>query len=206
MANKLKQVLKPFRESWLLLIQSTLWIAAAIAAFVLPPPIGTGDETRIWVRFAQFVITIFIGLLVLLALRWKRKKHIFPWAGSAAGFLILGTLAFFSYQILGTRWTAKYNDGRVVVGSTLTQDGSAHLKENPSLTKDDLVWHAAGNAEKVWTGDSISERRFILAGIYVVTMPLFTICIISLLQAIQCATIEKPARRRPRAAPVSAPG
>lgn len=203
MANKLKQVLQRSQKSWLLLIQSTAWVAAVIASFILPPPIGTEDETKIWVRFSQFVITIFIGLLALFALRWNRKKHTFPWAGSAAGFLLLGTLAFFAYQFLGNRWTAEYNGARVLVGHTHTAAAAEYRKENPTLTNSDLLLHFAGQAEKIWTPESLNEHRFILAGIYVLTMPLFTICIISLAQAIHCATVEKPVRRR-RAQPVPA--
>src|SRR5262245_49583510 len=198
MPNKIQQLLKNSRNSWLILIQATAWIAAVIASFVLPPPIGTAAETKVWVRFAQFVITILIGLFVLVALRWNRKKDVLPWAATAAAFLLLGTICFFTYQILATRWTTAYFGERILLGGTFTQHGAEYHAQNPTLTSSNLLKNYAGQAEKIWTVESINERRFFLAGIYVLAMPLFTICIISLLQAMQCATAEKAPRRRRR--------
>ena len=131
------------------------------------------------------------GLLPL-----ESQKDTLPWAASAAAFLILGTVAFFSYQILSLRWTADYSGDRVVVGSTFTQEAADYLKAHPTLTNADLINHYTGKIQKIWTRQSIDMRRILLAGIYVLTMPLFAICIISLLQAIHCATIEKPRKRR----------
>jgi uncharacterized BrkB/YihY/UPF0761 family membrane protein len=202
-ANKLQKTLQGSRKSWLLLIQATAWIGAVIASFVLPPPVGTADETKVWVRFAQFIITIFIGLLVLLTLRWTKKKHILSWAAVSASFLMLGTICFFIYQILATRWTTSYDKDHVLIGDTLTKQAAEYLRENPTLTRSDLVMHYGGSVDKIWTIESINQRRFILAGVYVLTMPIFTICIIALLQAIQCATAERETRRR-RTQPVQA--
>lgn len=199
MAKKLQQFLGGYQKSWLLLVQSTIWIAAVIASFVLPPPVGTSAETQVWVRFGQFVITILIGLLFLVALRYNRKKDVLPWAATSAGFLILGTFAFFTYQILAARWTTDYAGTPVVIGDTLTASAAEYQKANPTLTNHDLVMHFAGKVEKVWTPASIQQHRFLLAGIYVLAMPLFATCIITLLQAIQCATADRT-RKRPRPA------
>ena len=196
MANKLRQFVQGSQKSWLLLVQATVWIAAVIATFLVAPPVGTAAENQLWVRFGQFVITIFVGLLALVSFRWNRKKDTLPWAASATAFLILGTVAFFSYQILSLRWTADYSGDRVVVGSTFTQEAADYLKAHPTLTNADLINHYTGKIQKIWTRQSIDMRRILLAGIYVLTMPLFAICIISLLQAIHCATIEKPRKRR----------
>ena len=196
MTNKLQKNLQDSRKSWLLLIQATAWVATVIASFVLPPPVGTAAETRVWVRFVQFIITIFIGLLALLALRWSKKKHILPWAAASASFLFLGTICFFTYQIFATRWTTSYDKDRVLIGDTYTRQAAEYVRANPTLTPSDLIMHYGGSADKIWTIESINQRRIIIAGIYVITMPLFTVCIITLLQAIQCATAERETRRR----------
>ena len=77
MANPIQKILKRSQQTWLLLAQSTIWVAGVIVGFLLPPPVGTETESQVWVRFAQFVITIVIGMVLLAALRWKRKKDAF---------------------------------------------------------------------------------------------------------------------------------
>jgi hypothetical protein len=44
----------------------------------------------------------------------------------------------------------------------------------------------AGETEAIWTRDSINHRRLILAASYVSCLPLFTICLIAVVQAIAC--------------------
>ena len=206
MPNPVAAILKKSRESWILLAQSTIWIAAVIAGFMLPPPVGTLDETRVWVRFAQFVITVLIGLLVLAALRWNRKKNSLGWAALSVVFLLLGTVAFFSYQLYAARWTVPYSNQRVVIGHTFTKEGSEYHDQNPNLTMEALVMHCAGKIENIWTRESLQQRRLLLAGLYIFAMPLFTICIVSVLQALQCAVASSPRRRTARSAGTRARG
>jgi hypothetical protein len=44
----------------------------------------------------------------------------------------------------------------------------------------------AGATEAIWTAESINRRRLILAATYVCCLPLFTLCLIAVVQAIQC--------------------
>jgi hypothetical protein len=205
MPNPVAAILKKSRASWWLLAQSTIWIAAVIAGFMLPPPVGTVEETKVWVRFAQFVITVLIGLFVLAELRWNRKKDSLGWGSLSALFLVLGTAVFFSYQFFAARWTAPYSNQRVVIGDTFTQLGGQYHRENPNLTMEDLVMHYAGHIEKIWTRESLQQRRVLLAGLYILAMPLFTICIMSIVQAMQCAASSSPRKRArtPRSASVN---
>jgi hypothetical protein len=200
MADTLKETTKRLQSTWIILVQVTIWIAAVIAGFLIPPPVGTMDERQIWVRFAQFFITIIIGFLLLAMLRWKRKKDAIAWAGVSLVFLVLSTTSFFSYQLFAARWSAKYNNESVVIGSTYSPAAREYHNQNPNLTPDDLIMHYAGSLEKIWTRESLQQRRLLLAAMYVVAMPLFTVCLMSILQAIQCAT-PPPTRKRPAAAP-----
>lgn len=188
MANTIQAFLKRSRKSWTLLAQTAAWVAGVLAGFLLPPPAGTEDETRVWVRFAQFIITMVVGLVLLAALRWKDKDLAFRWGGVSASFLLLGTVAFFGYQLCAARWTAIYNDALVVIGSDYTPSGLEYHTEHPQLSPADLLMKFAGKVDRIWTRESIAEHRILLAGMYILTMPLFTIAIMSLLQAIQCTT------------------
>jgi membrane protein DedA with SNARE-associated domain len=73
MANPIQKILKRSQQTWLLLAQSTIWVAGVIVGFSCRPR-WNGKESQVWVRFAQFVITVVIGMILLAALRWKRRR------------------------------------------------------------------------------------------------------------------------------------
>jgi hypothetical protein len=196
MGNPIQDVLKQSRKSWVMLTQTTVWVAGAIAAFLLPPPSSMPEESRVWVRFAQFVITVVIGMVLLAVLRWKQKKDALRWGALSMLFLFLGTACFFSYQIFAARWTAIYNERPVVIGDVYTALGREYHEQNPHLRPEDLLKHFTGKVEKIWTRESLQQRRLILAAIYVLAMPLFTICIMSIVQALQCAVAKTKSRKR----------
>ena len=187
-----------------MLTQTTVWVGGAIAAFLLPPPSSMPEESRVWVRLAQFVITVVIGMVVLATLRWKRKQDTLRWGGLSMLFLFLGTAAFFSYQILSAKWTASYHGRPVLIGGSYTSFGREYHEANPRLPPEDLVMRFAGQVEKIWTRESLQQRRLILAPIYVLAMPLFTICIMSIVQALQCAVAKTKSRKRAPSAAVPA--
>jgi hypothetical protein len=195
MGNRVQEVLKRSQKSWVLLGQTTAWVVGVLAGFLLPPPIGTAEDSRVWVRFAQFVITIVIGLVLLAALRWKSPKHVLRWGAISVSFLMLGSVAFFAYQVLVTRWTVIYAQQRVVVGDHYTKYGREYLDQHPTLAREDLMMHFSGKVERIWEPDALSQRRLFLAATYVVAMPLFTVSIMSILQAIHCAAGRTASRR-----------
>lgn len=166
-----------------------------MAGFLLPPPAGIVEDSRVWVRFAQFVITMVIGLVLLGALRWKSPKYVLRWGTISMVFLALGSVAFFGYQVLVARWTVPYAKQRVVIGDRYTQYGREYLEQHPTLTPEDLVMHFSGKVERIWEPEPLPQRRLCLAVAYVVAMPLFTVSIMSILQAIHCAAGQKPGRR-----------
>lgn len=191
--------LKQARKQGGLLIQAAIWVIGILGGFLLPPPVG-GDsgDVRVWVRLAQFVITIFVGFLVLGAYFWNQKKHTIRWAAASFVALLLATTAFFGYQFFSDAWTVRYNSQKVVIGRTFTALGEANRQKDPGITNDVLLEDVAGAVEKIWTVESIRTRRLMLAGTYLVCMPLFTIALIAVIQAISCITgkaTRKPAAR-----------
>src|SRR5688572_11268961 len=134
MANPIQELLKRSQQTWVLLAQSAIWVAGVIVGFLLPPPVGTAEESQVWVRFAQFVITVVIGMVLLAALRWKRKKDAFHWALISALFLLLGTASFFGYQLFAARWTTWYHNGPVLIGDVYTAEGREYHEKHPNLT------------------------------------------------------------------------
>jgi hypothetical protein len=198
MADKVKRLLTRWRGSWLLLAQSAVWVLGIVAGFLLPPPVGTEAEGKVWVRFAQFVVTVIVGLVLLAALRWQRKKDTWRWAAVSASMLVLATGTFFGYQFSVAHWTARYDGNRVVVGAEQTALGREYQEQHPERTREEAVMDVAGAVTRLWTRESIDRRRLALAALYVLAMPLFTLCVIATVQAIRCATPDRPTRRRSR--------
>ena len=184
------------RKSWTVLTQAAVWVLGVIGGFLLPPPVGAspGDE-KVWLRLAQFVITILIGLIFIAAQKWRQKRHAKWWGAFSFGFLVLAISAFFCYQQFLYAWTANYDGQRVVVGSALTAHGKKYAEQNPDLSRDELLKHHTGLAEDFWTRESINRRRLFLAAAYIVCLPFFTVCLIAIVQAIRCITPKREKSR-----------
>lgn len=176
------------KKIWGPLAQAGTWVAGIIGGFLLPPPIGAEDN-KLWLRFAQFVITIVVGLLVLPGRKWNRKKHAKWWWMVTAICLVAAVASFFAYQRLTYSSTCQTLDGDVVViGHEYTPHGADYVRENPGISCTDLIDQHIGKTEDVWTKQSIDSARLKLAVTYIACIPLFTICIMALIQAIYCAT------------------
>jgi hypothetical protein len=196
MANAVQDLLRQSRKSWASLTHNSVWVISALGAFLVPPPNGSPKESHIWVRFGQFAITIVVGLVSLLMLRWKQKTYALRWGAVSILFLLLGSAAFFAYEALTVRWTAKYDVSRVMIGSVYTDWGNEYREKHPQLSAEGLVWEFAGQVEKIWTKESLDRRRILLAGIYVLVIPLFTISVMSLGFALRCMAGSSTAHRR----------
>jgi hypothetical protein len=181
--------LKQARKSWMTLAQGGLWVGGILGGFVLPPPVGvTANDEKIWLRLGQFIIAILLGLVFLAGRRWSQSRHSLRWGGAALLFLTLAVAAFFRYQQLTLAWTGNYSGDRVVIGSVFTLQGLSYTAQNPRISSDDLIFDFAGQTENIWTRESINRRRLLLAATYVSCLPLFTICLIAVVQAVQCGS------------------
>jgi hypothetical protein len=190
-----KKWLQGARKSWLVLAQGALWIAGILGSFLLPPPVGvSAQDEKIWLRLGQFIIAVVLGLVFFAARRWSQPRHALWWGAGSLVFLAISVGAFFRYQQLTLAWTGQYLDQKVVIGSICTPQGLSYLQKNPELSRDELIFDFAGTTENIWTRESINRRRLILAATYVTCLPLFTICLIAVVQAIQCGGL--PAKRK----------
>ena len=106
--------------------------------------------------------------------------------GPALLVLAVAVAVFFRYQQLTLAWTGNYAGQRVIVGAVLTPHGQAYTRANPDLSRDQLIMDVAGATEAIWTSESINRRRLILAATYVCCLPLFALCLIAVVQALQC--------------------
>src|SRR5882672_4711748 len=182
-----KKWVQEARKSWLVLAQGGLWVGGILGGFLLPPPVGvSAEDEKIWLRLGQFIIAVVLGLVFFAARRWSQRRHALWWGGGALVFLIIAVAVFFRYQQLTLAWTGHYVGQKVVIGSVYGPQGLSYTQKNPMISCDELIFEFAGATENIWTRESINRRRLILAATYVSCLPLFTICLISVVQSIQC--------------------
>lgn len=171
----------------MVLAQGALWLGGILGGFLLPPPVGIlASDDKLWLRLGQFIIAVVLGLVFFASRRWHQPRQALGWSGAALLFLAVAVAVFFRYQQLTLAWTANYAGQKVVVGSVLTPAGQAYAQRNAGISNEDLIMDFAGKTDAIWTPDSINRRRLILAASYVCCLPLFTVCLIAVVQAIAC--------------------
>ena len=181
------------KKTWGVVTEFAVFIFGVVGSFLLPPPgwaSSRGDTTV--VRLAQFIVAVLVGLIFLLVQKWNRKKHVVRWATFTIVFLVLSVSAISGYQHLLDTHTCEYANQALVIGTRYTEHAQSYVRENPNSTCTTLLEDFAGKAEDIWTKDSINNSRYILAGSYILTLPLFTICIIAVVQALYCSRSKTP--------------
>lgn len=180
--------LEATKKTWGVVAEFAVFVFGVVGSFLLPPPgwASSGGDTTI-VRLTQFVVAVLVGLVFLLVQKWRKKGHVTRWATLTIIFLFLSVSAFFGYQHLLDTRTCAYAKRTIVIGTRYTDRGQSYVSENPNLTCSTLLSDFAGKADYIWTKDSINGSRYILAGSYILTLPLFTICIIAVVQALYCS-------------------
>lgn len=174
------------KKSWGGLAQAAIWVISIISGFLLPPPVGISEDSeKVWVRLAQFTITVIVGIMFIAARKWKARKHASRWWVTSAVLLFASLGTFVGYQALSYQWTCKYYDEiKIIGGNSYTSHGLDYVKDNPGASCETILKDHVGNVYDVWSKESIDRRRIVLAAIYISCVPLFTICIIAVTQAI----------------------
>jgi hypothetical protein len=85
-----------FRQHWRSLTQGAVLILSVIGSFLVPPPAGvTGGDGKVWLRLAQFVMAVLLGVMTVVTYKQRQRKFAGRWAAAAVAFLILAVGAFF---------------------------------------------------------------------------------------------------------------
>jgi hypothetical protein len=199
------------KKTWSGIAELAAFILGIVGTFLLPPPgWASGDGQLGLVRLGQFIVAVLCGLIFILVRKWDQRKHVARWAVIAASFLVFAVAAYFGYQRSLDARTCKYDTRTVVIGSAYTAQAQSYVRDVPGATCEGLLEDFAGKAEDIWTKDSINNSRYILALTFIGSLPLFTVCIIAVVQMLSCLTGGKvdqvaPAPQPPTTAAAAQP-
>lgn len=187
-------LLTKIKRNWHILLQGGIWIMVLLSSFILAPPIwdvGDYEGGTNWFKFSQFAVSTILGLLVIPLRLWSNKTYVWHWWSSALITLLLSVSLFFFYNEKRIDWTVPYSNTRIVIGMTILPKAKEYideieLKEKRVLSSQELVWDYSGRTMEIWPSNEIHLRIKKLVGLYLSTLLMFSLMMITLVQAIYC--------------------
>ena len=138
---------------------AALVAAGAAAAITVPAGLdaATAMSTRLFAAVASLGLVLLFTLpgVVIRELTGRRGF----WIAMAAVSLTAGALAFWLSASAVRTCTAEYDGRTIIVGTEWTTLGQRYIAGNPGLSNDDVLFDAAGVADRVWTPASIDRCR-----------------------------------------------
>jgi|KBSMisStaDraftv2_1062788.scaffolds.fasta_scaffold01714_4 TIR domain len=165
---------------------------AGIAAALMPPPAAL-REAGARSGIAALVSAAIVASATLPFLIWRSAARPVLWIALAVSALVAGVTSFAVSGYAERTCTATYAGTPVVIGMELTPLGAAYKQSNPELANDDLLFDAAGVAERIWTPSSIGRCRAFTGGTYFLAVPFLVVCLLATAEAVP-ATILSPVR------------
>jgi len=186
------------RSTWGHLAQLACWVGAAIGTFLpQPPPTSlTEDPDQALRHFAQFIGAVFLGMIYILCLRWERNKDVRKWVAIAILGAAVTVGAFFADRALRPDWTCRYAGQTLTIGGPLTPDTEAYRKRlGGELACSDLLAFSGGDPYRVWQKASVERHYRVLSWLMIMVWLGAATCIMSVTQAIRCATVQPDLER-----------
>lgn len=180
------------RRRWVAV--SAVALTAAAAAALAPPEALLGSPlTRR--PFAALVAAAIAAVAAVPAGLGRHVGRRALWVAVAAIALAAGAGAYVGFGALLRACTADYNGRAVIIGTTLNDTGAAYAAGNPGLTRDELLFDAAGSPERVWTRDSIDRCRATVGATYFLWLPCLAVCLLACWHAVPAGLLPVSAPR-----------
>jgi hypothetical protein len=157
-------------------------VAAAVALMPIPEALnGSGAaSTRLFTVFTSAAL-VAVFAVVPFVLRAGGRRPV--WLTLAAVALALGAGAFVAAGSVQRMCVGRYDGRAVIVGTEWTPGGEVFVRENPDLSRDEVIFDSAGKIATLWTEASIGRCRSLVSGTYALWVPFLTICLFASLQA-----------------------
>jgi hypothetical protein len=159
------------------------FVVSLVGGFVQPVTISDEQRSAL-LRFTPFLVTIIAGLIFFLAQKWSSGKGANRWFVICAASFVLSVLSLMTYWYFIHDRTCIYDGENRIVGTSYTPKGQSYVSEYPHKTCEELLDDFVGEAEAVWTKESINQSRLILESSYIICICLLAICLLSLGQAV----------------------
>jgi len=195
MANNqlLSQWTTTLRKNWVKLASTASFIVAIVGAFI--KPFGTsGEESRMLLRFAPVTVTFVVGVVFLFARRLTSSKFENLWFAAAVINLALLVTAFFVYTSYIYTRTCEFDNNRVIIGTRYTPHTLKYLETNQGISCTKLLDNFAGQADDIWTAESINESRRFRDLSYFSVITVFALAFLTLGQALSIAATKRRSR------------
>jgi hypothetical protein len=178
------------RDFWAGLAQFAAWASGLVLQFlVTPAALTVADATAArTTRFAQFVLTVLAGLILVLF--WKKcaARHVRAWAIAAAVSLSIGIAGYGAYDHFDSRWTCSYlGEPPVVIGSIPTARAAPYYTKDPNVGCDYLLTKFTGYNLDIWDNDEIRDRHLMLSALFSLVLIALSLSAMFLIQAWRCA-------------------
>lgn len=171
------------RRAWLIAAGS---IGAAAAALAAPNPASSPGSAS-GTMFAAFASGALVAVC-LLPFAIKPDTRQWVWTLVALVALVLGLGSFAAGGYAQRTCTASYSGRRVIVGTEPTELGAAYRAQNPDLSRDELLFDAAGVPDKLWTEASIGRCRLLLGATHFLWIPFLSVSLIAAVAATPLAS------------------
>ncbi len=179
--------------------------AGGVTALSVPAGLDAAavGSTRTFAALASLGIVLLLTLPGVVIRELTARRGL--WLAVAAVSLAAGAGVFWFSSSSRRACTAQYDGHTVVVGTELTDLGQRYVAGNPGLSNDDVLFDAAGVADRIWTAASIDRCRSRLASTYFLWLPFFVAGLTALLQSVPSGTLPAGKRASAGATP-SVPG
>jgi hypothetical protein len=172
-------------------------LAAGIGVWLVSPPPGFDDGSRGWTIFPAVAALALVALASLAAQTMARARGpaVRLWLAVSAAAFLAGVGAFLAAGQAQRDCLADYDGRPSVIGNALTPLGEQYVRENPGLSPRDLLFDAAGDAERLWTPASIARCRAAVGTTHALWIPLLVVCLLGAAQAVSARPMPLVASR-----------
>jgi len=181
-------LLNRLRSQWEFIGQIATWLVGSVGGFLQAVPYTYPDQNGSTLSLGSFVVRILVGLLLVPILRFNKRRHTYFWFAATLALLAAGLGSFFRNQAVLSQCVTDYDGERVLKGREDTQWTKGQRMTDPNVTDAQLLDRQnVSRRERVWTADSIGGCERDIQMWYIVSLPLFGLCIMCLLQTIRCS-------------------
>ena len=152
----------------------------AIALILIWPltPALTSTDQRLARIVCVLIAAVGSGTIALLG----RNLRPIIWTTIAIASGVAALAALYAHFEAGQRCIVDYAGQPKIIGRELTPEGRGVVARSPGLSISELLLSAGGQVDVVWTESSIARCRFWVSWGGLLAMPLFGVCVGSLVR------------------------